>query len=228
MKFSMRDEPPACPPGPSWSSINVESPSDDAYTAAAMPAGPAPTIAKSTSCVGQCLQMPASTGQLLQGGIHEDLPVAAFNDRRLSRRAQCREGRSPCVRFRVEPREGDKVLVEKLADRVRVAAASRADDAQSQRAHLRQQLSAAREGDDQLLAKTRHAIQQTSGAGCWERTAAASGPGRRPSRSPAGRSAVDVARRTGPARERRSRGRRRSDCGSRSGRIRQCTNRYPA
>ena len=30
-------------------------------------------------------------GQLLQGGVHEDAAVAAFNDRRLARRAQCGE-----------------------------------------------------------------------------------------------------------------------------------------
>ena len=69
MKFSMRDEPPACPPGPSLSSIKVESPSDEAYTAAVMPAGPAPTIAKSTSCDGQCLQMPASLASSCKDGL---------------------------------------------------------------------------------------------------------------------------------------------------------------
>ena len=73
MKFSMREEPPACPPGPSWSSNSVESPSDDAYTAAVIPAGPAPTMAKSTSCVGQCTPDARLAGELLQGGIHEDL-----------------------------------------------------------------------------------------------------------------------------------------------------------
>ena len=48
IKFSMRDDPLTYPPGPSRSSTTVESPSDAAYTAAEIPAGPAPTIAKST------------------------------------------------------------------------------------------------------------------------------------------------------------------------------------
>ena len=66
----------------------------------------------------------------------------------------------PCVGFRIEPGEGDKVLVEKLANRVRVAATARTDDAQSDHARLRQQLAATRERDNQLFAQARNAIEQ--------------------------------------------------------------------
>src|SRR5207244_3112464 len=68
---------------------------------------------------------------------------------------------------RVEPRKGDKVLIKKLADRVGVAAASRTDNAQAKRAHLRQQLSAARECGDELLAKARYAIQERPQVAVW-------------------------------------------------------------
>ena len=61
--------------------------------------------------------------------------------------------------FRVEPCKGDKILIQKLADRVRVAAAPGTDNTQSKRAHLRQQLAATSEGDDQPLTEARYAIQ---------------------------------------------------------------------
>jgi hypothetical protein len=48
-KFSILDVCPAWPPGTSRSSTIVERPSDAAYTAAARPAGPAPTITMSYS-----------------------------------------------------------------------------------------------------------------------------------------------------------------------------------
>ena len=99
-------------------------------------------------------------GQLLQGRVHENSPVATFDHRRLLRRAQRRERTLALLGFRVEPRKGDEVLVEKFADRVRIAAASRTDDAQSKRAQLRQELSPTRKRGDQLFAKTRYAIQQ--------------------------------------------------------------------
>jgi hypothetical protein len=38
---------PACPPGASRSTMTVRSPSDAAYTAAARPAGPLPTMHRS-------------------------------------------------------------------------------------------------------------------------------------------------------------------------------------
>jgi hypothetical protein len=46
-KFSIIEVCEACPPGTSRSSTTVASPSEAAYTAAASPAGPPPTIAKS-------------------------------------------------------------------------------------------------------------------------------------------------------------------------------------
>ena len=46
-KFSILEVCPAWPPGTSRSSTIVERPSDAAYTAAARPAGPAPTITMS-------------------------------------------------------------------------------------------------------------------------------------------------------------------------------------
>jgi len=99
-------------------------------------------------------------GQPLQGGILEDPAVAAINDRGLSRRAQGREHPPTRFRFRVEPCERDEVLVKELADRAGGAAASGADHAQAQLAHLGQQLPAAREGEDQLLPETRYAVEQ--------------------------------------------------------------------
>jgi hypothetical protein len=75
MKFSMREEAPAWPPGPSWSNNNVDSPSDDPYTAAVSPAGPAPTMAKSTSCVAQCRQMPASWASCCKEGFTRIRPL---------------------------------------------------------------------------------------------------------------------------------------------------------
>src|SRR5262249_4517390 len=92
----------------------------------------------------------------------EDSAVTALNDRRLLRRAQCGE-RSPAhFRFRVEPRERDKVLVEELANRAGGAAASGSEHAQTKPAHLGQQFSAAREGEDQLLAETRYTVEEGS------------------------------------------------------------------
>ena len=58
--------------------------------------------------------------------------------------------------------ERDKVLVEELADRTGGAAAPGAEHAQAQPAHLGQQLSAAREGDDQLLPETRDTVDERS------------------------------------------------------------------
>ncbi len=43
----MREDVPACPPGASRSMSTVHRPSDAPYTAAASPAGPAPTMATS-------------------------------------------------------------------------------------------------------------------------------------------------------------------------------------
>ena len=105
--------------------------------------------------------MPASLGQFLQGRIQQDPAVAAFNDRRLFRRAERLEDFLPLLGFRVEPGEGDKVLVQKLANGIRIAAPARADDAQSEHAHLRQQLAATGERDDQLFAEAGHAIEQS-------------------------------------------------------------------
>ncbi|HEX3656979.1 MAG TPA: hypothetical protein VHV55_14275 [Pirellulales bacterium] len=63
-------------------------------------------------------------------------------------------------RFRVKPSERDEVFVQKLANGVRIAAASRANHPQANLAQLRQHLAAAGERDDQFLAKARHPIQQ--------------------------------------------------------------------
>ncbi len=46
-KFSIRDVVPACPPGPTASITSVSRPSEAPYTAAASPAGPAPTTTTS-------------------------------------------------------------------------------------------------------------------------------------------------------------------------------------
>jgi hypothetical protein len=46
-KFSISEVCEAWPPGTSRSTRSVDSPSEAAYTAAASPAGPAPTIARS-------------------------------------------------------------------------------------------------------------------------------------------------------------------------------------
>ena len=88
--------------------------------------------------------------------------IAAFNDRPLLRRAQCGKPAPARFRFRVEPRERDKVLVEELAYRAGGAAASGAEHAQTQPAHLGQQLPAAREGDDQLLPEARDTVEERS------------------------------------------------------------------
>ena len=72
-----------------------------------------------------------AAGQLLQRRIHKDLAVAAFDDRRLSGRAERLEDLLALLGFRIEPGEGDKVLVEKFANGVRVAATARTDDAQA-------------------------------------------------------------------------------------------------
>src|ERR1051325_10356441 len=99
-------------------------------------------------------------GQFLQGWIGENASVPAFDNRCLARRTQCHELLSARIRFRIEPGEWHKVLVQKLSDGVRVAAMTRADDAQAERAHLRQQLPSTSESDDQLLTQARHAIEQ--------------------------------------------------------------------
>src|SRR5437868_2938814 len=106
-------------------------------------------------------------GQLLQRGINENAAVAALNNRRFSRRAQGCEKALTGFRFRIEPREGDKVFIKKLADRVGGPATAWSDNTQSKRAQLMQQLSAPRKRDDQLLAKARHAIQQCPELAVW-------------------------------------------------------------
>src|SRR5260370_23721391 len=92
----------------------------------------------------------------------EDSPVAAFDDRRRGRRAQCGERLLARFRFRVEPMERDKVLVKELADRTGGTAAPGAEHTQAQPGHLGQQLPAAREGEDQLLAETRDSVDERS------------------------------------------------------------------
>ena len=59
---------------PARSSTTVFSPSDAAYTAAAMPAGPAPITAKSTASVGQSRQMPAQCARLGRLGFNRIFP----------------------------------------------------------------------------------------------------------------------------------------------------------
>jgi hypothetical protein len=74
-------------------------------------------------------------------------------------------GRRGLIAFRIEPGERDKVLVEKLADRVSVAATRRADHPQTYQGAtvfvwLRQQFPAARKRHHQLFAEAGYAIQQ--------------------------------------------------------------------
>jgi len=95
-----------------------------AYTAAAIPAGPAPTIAKSTSCDGQCFQIPASRASSCNVGFtrirrsHIQITGVFRGEACVSKKSPSRCG------FRVEPGKWDKVLVKKLANRIRIAAAS--------------------------------------------------------------------------------------------------------
>src|SRR5262249_55246562 len=89
-----------------------------------------------------------------------DVAVAALDDRRRSLRAQGSERPPARFRLRVEPREGDEVLVEELADRARGAAAPRAEDAQAEAAYLGEELPSAHEGDDQFLPEARHAVEE--------------------------------------------------------------------
>src|SRR6058998_281682 len=74
MKFSILDDDPAWPPGPSRSRTTVETPSEAAYTAAASPAGPAPIIARSRGAVGQSLQTPASLASARSSGLIKRRP----------------------------------------------------------------------------------------------------------------------------------------------------------
>ena len=57
----MRDDVPAWPPGASRSTTSVRSPSEAPYTAAASPAGPAPTITVSYSASAGSVARPSSS-----------------------------------------------------------------------------------------------------------------------------------------------------------------------
>jgi len=74
MKFSILDDAPACPPGPRRSNTTVETPSEAAYTAAAIPAGPAPTITRSTASVGQSRHTPAVSATSRSDGLIKRRP----------------------------------------------------------------------------------------------------------------------------------------------------------
>lgn len=99
MKFSIRDEPPACPDD---REIDLLS--------------------------GTIFPDPSAAGQLGQRGIDKNLSVAAFNDRRFLGRAERLENLLALLGFRVEPGKRYKVLVKKLANRVRVTTPPWADD----------------------------------------------------------------------------------------------------
>ena len=57
----MREDVPACPPGASRSITIVRRPSDAPYTAAARPAGPAPTITVSYSAAAGSVAMSSNS-----------------------------------------------------------------------------------------------------------------------------------------------------------------------
>ena len=71
----MRDEVPAWPPGASRSTTMVRSPSDAPYTAAARPAGPAPTITVSYSASAGSVLSPSSSATRLIRGLTTVLPL---------------------------------------------------------------------------------------------------------------------------------------------------------
>ena len=85
-------------------------------------------------------------GQLPQRRVEQHLSVAAFDGRRPFAASRASRTALAFLGLRVEPSEGDEVLVEKLADGVGVAAARRPDHSQADQARLREQLAAAREG----------------------------------------------------------------------------------
>ena len=66
----MREVLPACPPGPTASMTIVSSPSEAAYTAAARPAGPAPTTTTSYTRRGSISSvMPSASANALFCGF---------------------------------------------------------------------------------------------------------------------------------------------------------------
>ena len=142
--------------------------------------------------------MPAAAGKFLQGRIHKHPAIGAFDGRRLAGSAQRLEDFPALVGFRVEPGEGDKVLVEKLAHGIRVAATARTNDTQAKHAQLRQKLSAARERDNQLFTQAGNAIEQAPEMAARHAPNTRLAPSHRRSRSPDDRSGDRCRRKTGP------------------------------
>jgi hypothetical protein len=70
----MSELDPACPPIDSASSTSVLNPSDAAYTAAASPAGPAPTITRSTGSRGSDVVSPYAAARAVSSGSRRIRP----------------------------------------------------------------------------------------------------------------------------------------------------------
>ena len=68
MKFSIRDEPPAWPPGPSRSSIKVLRPSEAGIDSRRNSGRATPDNCKINVLEGQCCQMPASSASSVRMG----------------------------------------------------------------------------------------------------------------------------------------------------------------
>ena len=111
---------PAWPPRATRSSTTVSRPSDDPYTAAASPAGPAPTISRSHSSDDGLLRTP-SARDLPVGRVFED--AAAEDDGHRQPRGALEAGvpkHLPALRGRrVVETEGDSVTSEHVAQFVR-------------------------------------------------------------------------------------------------------------
>ena len=167
-----------------------------------MPAGPAPTIAKSISCEGQCFQMPASLASSCSEGLTSTRPSLHSMTGMVRGGPSAARTVRPLFAFRIEPGKGDEVLVEELADRVRVAASAgpttRNPSTPNWASSSRRRVKAVISFSPRLGTRFSKARSWLPGT-----QRPAFGPAPRRSQSPDGRSAGRCRRQTGPARERR-------------------------
>ena len=125
----MRDEVPAWPPGASRSTTMVRSPSDAPYTAAARPAGPAPTITVSYSAQRGLGAQPEQLGHAAHPRLDHRLAVDDADHRAV---VVGRQRAAPQLlgvgRVRGDPAERDLVAVEEPAELGAGRIPARADD----------------------------------------------------------------------------------------------------
>ena len=124
----MRVLVPACPPGAQASATNVRSPSEPPYTAAASPAGPAPSTTRSKRCPSTSARSPSERATCAADGLR--ITSVACTSTGVSERGMSSHS-SSCgalgVRVHVVPAHRQQVALEQVAHLERSPGAARGD-----------------------------------------------------------------------------------------------------